>query len=165
MNAKRPSVGNLVIGSLSLLFGFVSFFQITARDPTGWIGVLFVTYAVALLSPPSTTSPLRLCGAVFTGWGGLHLLAGILALTGSAFASGLPQWQMTKALYLGALWTAFGISILRRDSWAKGRGWPLLAILQGGLTLGAVLLLIPAIAFTRRVRTSSLVKPNVGATA
>lgn len=90
------------------------------------------------------------------------MLGGILALTGFAQSlSGLPQWEKTKALYLGALWAAFGISILRRDSSAKGRGWPLLAILQGGVTPLAVLLLIPAIAFTRRLRTSGLFESSV----
>lgn len=166
MGARLASVATLVIGALSLVFGFVCFFMISARDPRGFIGVLFLAYGITLVSPLSAIAPLRLSAGAFLAWGILNLAAGLLALSGVIqFLAQMPQWEKAKALYVGGFWIAFGITLLRREPVARGRGWPLLAVLQLGVTPVALFLLIPAIVFTVRVRSSAHFQTSMRAAA
>ena len=150
--------GTRTMGWLCLFVGFATLAVfVSAADlgnTTALVGVIFVAYGFALATAPNAGGP-RVCGKTFLAWGAVHVICGVLALTPFFSMPGAtPLLGPIRAVVVGLLWSAYGLSLNRGLPAARSWGWPVVTVLQAGVTPLGLTLLAFAIGFTRYVRGS-----------
>lgn len=143
-------------GVLSVIVGLAAVaVWITNQDQTGLIGILFLGFGISLLT--MGVRAIKAVSVLLVVWGGFHVIVGVLGSFSSIGLSFLPAStgsELAKTVAVGAAWMAWGLSLVRFDTKARSRWWPLVIIPQAGLTPIGLTLLIVAYIFLAGVRQS-----------